>query len=60
MDPYVLIETRTQRIRTSTQEDAGFTPTWAAEIAELEVQYEDEDMHLMVMDENEKDADMVG
>ena len=28
MDPYVVIHNRMQRLRTTTQEDAGKEPTW--------------------------------
>ena len=49
-----------QRIRTATLEDAGNTPTWADEIAEIDVKYKEDDMHLMVMDENVTDSDTVG
>ena len=60
MDPYVLGETRMQRFRTETQEDAGKTPTWANEVFNVDVKYIGDDMHLMVMDENVTDSDTVG
>ena len=60
MDPYVIIETRMQRIRTATQDDAGKTPSWANEVAEIDVKYVGDDMHLIVMDENVTDSDTVG
>ena len=37
MDPYVIIETKFQRVRTDTHEDAGKTPTWADEVAIVDV-----------------------
>ena len=36
------------------------TPTWADEVAEIDVKYVGDDMHLTVMDENVTDSDMVG
>lgn len=60
MDPYVIIETRMQRYRTKTQEDAGKTPAWADEMFEVDVKYEGDDIHFVVMDEEVMTDDRVG
>ena len=61
MDPFVVIETRMQKLRTKTQQDAGKTPTWADEVADIDVKYVGDDMHLTVYDEEAvTDHDVVG
>ena len=60
MDPYVLIETRMQRFRTQTMQDAGKEPTWPDEMCKIDVKYIGDDMHLAVMDENVGSDDIVG
>ena len=60
MDPYVIIETRMQRVRTATQEDAGKTPAWADEVIDIDVKYIGDDMHLAIMDENMTEDETIG
>jgi Ca2+-dependent lipid-binding protein len=60
MDPYVIVETRMQRWRTKTQEDAGKTPTWADEVLDVDVKYIGDDIHFAVMDEEVCADDHVG
>jgi len=60
MDPFVIVETRMQRYRTNTQEDAGKTPAWADEVLEVDVKYIGDDIHFVVMDEEMMSDDLVG
>jgi Ca2+-dependent lipid-binding protein len=60
MDPYVIVETRMQRFRTKTQDDAGKTPAWADEVLEIDVKYVGDDIHFVVMDEEVASDDHVG
>lgn len=60
MDPYVIVETRMQRFRTKTAEDAGMTPAWADEVIEIDVKYVGDDVTFTVMDEDVITDDVVG
>ena len=60
MDPYVVCETRMQRIRTKTMEDAGKEVQWPDEFMQIDVKYVGDDLHLAVLDENVTDSDVVG
>ena len=60
MDPYVIGETRMQRMRTATMMDAGKEVQWPDEFMEVDVKYIGDDLHLAVMDENVTDSDLVG
>jgi Ca2+-dependent lipid-binding protein len=60
MDPYVVINTRQQRIRTKTMQNAGKNPKWSNEFFKIDVKYIGDDMHLEVFDEDVCDSDLVG
>ena len=60
MDPYVICETRMQRIRTATMEDAGKEVQWPDETMVIDVKYIGDDLHLAVLDENVTSDDVVG
>jgi len=60
MDPYVVINTRMQRIRTKTANDQGKTPKWTGETFEVDVKYIGDDMKLEVFDEDVTDSDYIG
>lgn len=59
MDPYVIINTREQRIRTRTAQDQGKTPKWN-EVMEIDVKYIGDDLHLQVFDEDVTCSDIIG
>ena len=44
MDPYVVINTRMQRIRTKTCQEAGKNPVWTNEKIDVEVKYIGDDL----------------
>jgi hypothetical protein len=46
MDPYVIISTRQQRVRTKTANNAGKTPAWPGEFIDIDVKYVGDDMLL--------------
>lgn len=60
MDPYVVCNTRMQRIRTKTTQDQGKTPKWHNEFFEVDVKYIGDDMKMEVFDEDPCDSDLVG
>ena len=60
MDPYIVINTRQQRIRTITMNSAGKNPVWKDERCTIDVKYIGDDMHLEVFDEDVTDSDLVG
>lgn len=60
MDPYVVINTRQQRIRTKTMQNAGKNPKWSNEFFVIDVKYIGDDMHLEVFDEDVVDSDLIG
>lgn len=60
MDPYILIESRMQRIRTKTCSDGGKNPKWPDEEFVIDVKYVGDDMAVHVMDENVTDSDSIG
>lgn len=60
MDPFVIIETRMQRIRTATKDNAGKHPVWSNEVANIDVKYVGDDMVLSVFDEDVTTSDIVG
>ena len=59
MDPYVVINTRMQRIRTKTAKGQGKSPSWADECMEVDVKYVGDDFHLQIFDEDMTDSDLV-
>ena len=58
MDPYVVIETRHQKHRTTTKQGAGKTPRWN-EGFDIDVKYIGDDMTIKVMDEDVSSDDTV-
>jgi Ca2+-dependent lipid-binding protein len=60
MDPYIVVNTRQQRIRTKTMQNAGKTPKWTNESFTIDVKYIGDDMHIEVFDEDVTDSDLVG
>ena len=52
MDPYVMINTRMQRCRTRTMDNAGKNHKWHGELMDVDVKYIGDDMHLEVFDED--------
>lgn len=60
MDPYVVINTRMQRCRTKTKDNAGKHPKWQGECMDVDVKYIGDDMHIEVFDEDPCDSDLVG
>jgi len=44
MDPYIIINTRQQRVRTKTHNNAGKTPKWPGEFMDIDVKYVGDDM----------------
>jgi Ca2+-dependent lipid-binding protein len=59
MDPYVVIETRQQKVRTNTLQGAGKTPKWNQSF-DIDVKYIGDDITLTVMDEDVTSSDKVG
>ena len=59
MDPYVIINTREQRIRTKTAQDQGKTPKWN-ECMDIDVKYIGDDLHLQVFDEDVTCSEIIG
>jgi Ca2+-dependent lipid-binding protein len=60
MDPYVVINTRMQRIRTKTAKGQGKKPSWAEECMDVDVKYIGDDFHLQIFDEDLTDSDLIG
>jgi len=60
MDPYVVLETRMQRLRTATQKGAGKEPAWPNEEMAVDVKYIGDDLHVMIFDEKIASDDIVG
>jgi Ca2+-dependent lipid-binding protein len=60
MDPYCVISTRMQRIRTKTCNKGGKNPTWANECMDVDVKYVGDDMNLQIFDEDMTNSDLVG
>jgi len=58
MDPYTVIETRQQKLRTKTMDNAGKTPKWD-QIFDLDVKYIGDDIVVTVYDEDLTSDDMV-
>ena len=60
MDPYCVISTRMQRIRTKTCNKGGKKPHWENECMEIDVKYVGDDMNLQIFDEDVANSDLVG
>ena len=58
MDPYVVINTRMQRIRTKTAKGMGKNPNWKDECMEVDVKYVGDDFDLQIFDEDITDSDL--
>jgi len=59
MDPYVVIETRQQKVRTNTLQGAGKTPKWNQSF-DIDVKYIGDDITLTILDEDVTSSDKVG
>ena len=59
MDPYCVIETRHQKVRTRTINEAGKTPKWN-QVFDIDVKYIGDDMIVTVYDEDVTSDDLVG
>jgi len=60
MDPYVIMNTRMQRIRTKTATNQGKTPKWPGEFMDIDVKYVGDDLLVQVFDEDVTDSDHIG
>ena len=60
MDPYIIINTRMQRIRTKTATNQGKTPKWPGEFMDIDVKYVGDDMLVQCFDEDVTDSDHIG
>ena len=58
MDPYCVVETRQQKVRTNTLQNAGKTPRWN-QIFDIDVKYFGDDLSLTVYDEDVTSSDLV-
>jgi len=58
MDPYVVIETRDQKLKTRVKQGAGKLPRWD-EVFDLDVKYIGDDMKVTVLDEDLTSSDLV-
>ena len=58
MDPYVVIETRHQKLKTRVKQGAGKLPRWD-EVFDLDVKYIGDDMTVTVYDEYLTSSDLV-
>ena len=58
MDPYVVIETRQQKVRTNTLQGAGKTPIWNQSF-DIDVKYIGDDLTLTILDEDITSSDRV-
>ena len=59
MDPYCIIETRQQRLRTKVMQSAGKTPVWN-EWFDIDVKYIGDDLTITIWDEDVTSSDKVG
>ena len=59
MDPFVQVESRMQKMRTKTIEEAGKTPVWN-ETVEIDVKYIGDNVTLRIKDENVTDVELIG
>ncbi len=59
MDPFCKIQYRDQNITTTVQKNAGKLPRWN-ETFDINVQYQGDDVHLEVLDEDITKNDVVG
>jgi Ca2+-dependent lipid-binding protein len=59
MDPYVIINTRNQRIRTKTANNQGKKPKWN-EAVDIDVKYVGDDLYIQIFDEDVTSSDLVG
>jgi Ca2+-dependent lipid-binding protein len=59
MDPYCVIETRMQKVKTNTLNGAGKTPKWN-QTFDIDVKYLGDDMKVTVWDEDVTTSDHVG
>jgi len=60
MDPYVIINTRQQRVRTKTANNEGKKPKWPGEYMDIDVKYVGDDMTVQVFDEDVVGSELVG
>jgi Ca2+-dependent lipid-binding protein len=60
MDPYVIICTRMQRVRTKTANNAGKHPKWKGESIDIDVKYVGDDLTMQVFDEDVTSSDLIG
>jgi hypothetical protein len=60
MDPYVIICTRMQRVRTKEMKNAGKHPVWTGEVMDIDVKYVGDDMTLQVFDQDVGSSDIIG
>ena len=60
MDPYVVMTTGAQRIRTKTLQEAGKNPVWSNEVFDVEVKSIKDVLHMQVFDEDPTSSDLVG
>ena len=60
MDPYVKIETRMQKFKTSTVNNGGKNPKWTNQSFTIDVKYIGDDLNLSVWDEDVGSDDCVG
>ena len=59
MDPYCEIQTRHQKVRTRTLNEAGKAPKWN-QVFDIDVKYIGDDMTVTVYDEDVCSSDLVG
>ena len=60
MDPYCIINTRNQRVRTKTANNMGKKPRWEGEFMDIDVKYVGDDLLLQVLDEDVTSSDLIG
>lgn len=60
MDPYVVMISGTQRIRTKTMQDMGKNPIWSNEVFNVDVKNIDDELEMQVFDEDTLSSDLVG
>ena len=60
MDPYVVMTTGVQRIRTKTLQEAGKNPVWSNEVFDVDVKNITDELQLQVFDEDPTSNDLVG
>ena len=59
MDPYVIIESRNQKVRTKTLNGAGKKPKWNQSF-DIDVKYIGDDISFVVYDEDVTSSDEIG